>query len=204
MLGEAYAFGVVWSFALKSLAVLVLRFKSPGEREWRVPVNLKIGRVELPIGLAAITLALFTVALVNLVTKQVATISGSLFTVVIYTAFVLSERATARRRQATDAAHRALDQFHLVPASDVGLRTGVGAAGQRAGARARSQQPRASQVGAEPHRHREAGHRGDDRAAPARARHRLHGTSRAIACSETTSRRSSRGWCRLPSARGGR
>ncbi len=121
ILGEAYAFGVVWSFALKSLAVLVLRFRSPGEREWRVPVNLKIGRVELPIGLAAITLALFTVALVNLVTKQVATISGSLFTVVIYTAFVLSERATARRHQAQDAAHHALDQFHLVPASDVGL-----------------------------------------------------------------------------------
>ena len=121
ILGEAYAFGVVWSFALKSLAVLVLRFRSPGEREWRVPVNLKVGRVELPIGLAAITLALFTVALVNLVTKQVATISGSLFTVVIYSAFVLSERATARRRQAMDAAHHALDQFHLVPASDVGL-----------------------------------------------------------------------------------
>ena len=121
ILGEAYAFGVVWSFALKSLAVLVLRFRSPGEREWRVPMNLKIGRVELPIGLAAITLALFTVAIVNLVTKQVATISGSLFTVVIYSAFVLSERATARRRQAKDAAHDALDQFHLVPASDVGL-----------------------------------------------------------------------------------
>ena len=29
LLGEAYAFGVVWSFALKSLAVLVLRFRDP-------------------------------------------------------------------------------------------------------------------------------------------------------------------------------
>jgi amino acid transporter len=120
VLGEAYAFGVVWSFALKALAVLVLRFRSPGEREWRVPVNLRIGRVELPIGLAAITLALFTVALVNLVTKQVATVSGSLFTIVIYTAFVMSERATAKRREAADKAHHALDQFHLVPAADVG------------------------------------------------------------------------------------
>lgn len=121
VLGEAYAFGVVWSFALKALAVLVLRFRSPGEREWRVPANLRIGRTELPIGLAAITLALFTVALVNLVTKQVATISGSIFTVVIYAAFVLSERATARRRKAEASAHHALDQFHLVPAADVGL-----------------------------------------------------------------------------------
>ena len=120
VLGEAYAFGVVWSFALKALAVLVLRFRSPGEREWRVPVNIRIGRIELPIGLAAITLALFSVALVNLVTKQVATISGSIFTVVIYIAFVLSERATARRRKAEASAHHALDQFHLVPAADVG------------------------------------------------------------------------------------
>jgi amino acid transporter len=120
VLGEAYAFGVVWSFALKALAVLVLRFRSPGEREWRVPVNIRVGRVELPIGLAAITLALFTVALVNLVTKQVATISGSIFTIVIYAAFVLSERATTKRREAADKAHHALDQFHLVPAAEVG------------------------------------------------------------------------------------
>src|SRR6185295_3567581 len=29
-LGEAYAFGVIWSFAFKALAVAVLRFKDPG------------------------------------------------------------------------------------------------------------------------------------------------------------------------------
>ena len=28
MLGEAYAFGVVWSFAMKALSVLVLRYKT--------------------------------------------------------------------------------------------------------------------------------------------------------------------------------
>ena len=37
-LGEAYAFGVIWSFAFKSLAMLVLRFKYKGERGWKVPV----------------------------------------------------------------------------------------------------------------------------------------------------------------------
>ncbi len=31
VLGEAYAFGVMWSFAMKGLAVLVLRYKQPGE-----------------------------------------------------------------------------------------------------------------------------------------------------------------------------
>ncbi len=30
MLGEAYAFGVVWSFSMNALSVLVLRFKMPG------------------------------------------------------------------------------------------------------------------------------------------------------------------------------
>src|SRR6266704_887625 len=33
VLGEAYAFGVMWSFAMKGLAVLVLRYKQPGKRE---------------------------------------------------------------------------------------------------------------------------------------------------------------------------
>jgi hypothetical protein len=117
ILGEAYAFGVIWSFALKSLSVLVLRFKDPSPREWRVPLNLKIGSVELPIGLAAITLALLSVAVVNLFTKEVATIAGASFTLLVYVAFVLSERATARRKKE----HHALDQFQLLPAPDVGL-----------------------------------------------------------------------------------
>ena len=43
----------MWSFAMKGLAVLVLRYKQPGEREFRVPFNFKIGRLEIPIGLAA-------------------------------------------------------------------------------------------------------------------------------------------------------
>ena len=44
LLGEAYAFGVVWSFALQSLSMLVLRYKVPGNREWRVPFNLRDSR----------------------------------------------------------------------------------------------------------------------------------------------------------------
>src|ERR1700685_3878247 len=50
-LGEAYAFGVIWSFTFNSLAMLVLRRKYKGERGWKVPVNLRIGNRELPIGL---------------------------------------------------------------------------------------------------------------------------------------------------------
>ena len=42
LLGEAYAFGVIWSFAMKGLAVLLLRFTEPGPREFRVPMNIKL------------------------------------------------------------------------------------------------------------------------------------------------------------------
>ena len=57
VLGEAYAFGVVWSFAFKSLAMFVLRYKQPDAptREWKVPLNPRIGGRELPVGLGLIT-----------------------------------------------------------------------------------------------------------------------------------------------------
>ena len=80
MLGEAYAFGVMWSFAMKGLAVLVLRYKQPGKREFRVPLNLKVGSIEIPVGLGLITLTLVALCVINLFTKQVATISGVAFT----------------------------------------------------------------------------------------------------------------------------
>jgi amino acid transporter len=120
LLGEAYAFGVVWSFALKSLAVLVLRYRDPGPREWRVPLNFRIGSLELPVGLALVTTALFAIALVNLLTKQLATISGVTFTLVLYLVFIFSERHNARRRLAEQASG-GLDQFQLLPAEDLGL-----------------------------------------------------------------------------------
>src|SRR5262249_44148003 len=114
LLGEAYAFGVVWSFAFKALAVLVLRFTEPGDREWRVPLNVQIGRVEVPIGLALITVILFSAAFINLFPKQVATISGVGFTLVLYAAFVASERSTSRR-----IAGGELDQFQLLSAPEI-------------------------------------------------------------------------------------
>ena len=89
LLGDAYAFGIVWSFAMKGLSVLVLRFKQPQKREWKVPLNFRIGGKELPLGLSLITLVLFAIALINLVTKKVATIWGMVFTVVIYAIFLL-------------------------------------------------------------------------------------------------------------------
>jgi amino acid transporter len=115
ILGEAYAFGVMWSFALKGLAVLVLRYKQPGAREFRVPVNMKIGSMEVPIGLALVTAILFALCIVNLFTKQVATISGVTFTLVFFAIFTISERTTRKRA----SAQAGLDQFNLEPGEDL-------------------------------------------------------------------------------------
>src|SRR5260370_32270429 len=36
-LGEAYAFGVIWSFVFQALSMVILRFKDPRPREFKVP-----------------------------------------------------------------------------------------------------------------------------------------------------------------------
>lgn len=120
MLGEAYAFGVVWSFAMKALSVLLLRFKNHEERAYRVPLNIRIGGVEIPVGLGLITLALFVLASINVLTKQVATISGVCFTLMFFTMFALTERYNRRRRAGE---HKEVEQFRLDFSEDVSTDT---------------------------------------------------------------------------------
>ncbi len=120
VLGEAYAFGVVWSFFFNALSMLVLRVKDKSVRTWRVPGNVRLGGREIPLGLGAIALVLLTVACVNLVTKQVATVSGLAITAVFSTIFFVSERITARRREHERAG---LDQFNLLPRDTVAPET---------------------------------------------------------------------------------
>src|ERR1700676_2480625 len=120
MLGEAYAFGVVWSFAMKALAVLVLRFKMSGAREWKVPLNFHVGKTEIPVGLGLIALALLSLAIINVLTKKVATISGLSFTIIFFVIFQLSEKYNKRRA----SAHREeLEKFRLVAADDVSAKS---------------------------------------------------------------------------------
>ena len=126
MLGEAYAFGVVWSFAMKALSVLVLRYKQPEGREWKVPLNFRIGKTEIPIGLMIITVALFALAIINVLTKKVATISGVSFTILFFIVFELSEVYNKKHR----VAHaQEMEKFRLDTRSDlsapaVGVRPG--------------------------------------------------------------------------------
>ncbi|PYX19806.1 MAG: hypothetical protein DMG82_24340 [Acidobacteria bacterium] len=115
VLGEAYAFGVLWSFVLKSLGVLVLRFKRPGPREFRVPLNFRFHGTEIPLGLGTITLALLAIAATNLLTKPVATISGISFSAFLFLVFTASERFT--QKHGLLRTHG--DQFQLTQQSDL-------------------------------------------------------------------------------------
>ncbi len=126
-LGEAYAFGVIWSFTFNSLAMLVLRWKYHGERGWKVPPNLRIGKVELPIGLFSVFLVLLSVAVVNLFTKSVATMSGIVFAAAFFIVFSISERQNLRKHAMT--ARQMKDQFQLehqdtVSRESVAIRSG--------------------------------------------------------------------------------
>jgi amino acid transporter len=110
-LANLYAFGVIWSFAMKGMAVLVLRYTHPGDREYRVPLNFRIFGVEIPVGLSLITLVLLGIAIVNLFTKKEATIAGVTFSIFLFIVFSISERYTHHVRGSSQ--HVEMDQFHL-------------------------------------------------------------------------------------------
>ena len=125
-LGEAYAFGVVWSFVFKALSMAVLRFRDQRPRAWRVPFNVRIGKWEYPAGLGLIFLVLLATALVNLVTKRVATEWGVAFTVIFFVLFTTSEWLGRHRHGAVEH----LEKFNVrhTPELDparIGLRGAV-------------------------------------------------------------------------------
>jgi amino acid transporter len=97
LLGEAYAFGVVWTFIMTSFSILVLRYKDKSPREWKVPPNIVIGKFELPIGLVFVFIILFALGFSNLFTKPIATEGGVSFTIVLTLLFFFSERANKRK-----------------------------------------------------------------------------------------------------------
>src|SRR5712672_2007102 len=92
-LANLYAFGVIWSFAMNGLAVLVLRYTKPGKREFQVPLNFTIFGTQFPVGLGLITLILFFIAFVNLFTKPIATVAGGAFSILLFIVFTISERS---------------------------------------------------------------------------------------------------------------
>jgi amino acid transporter len=126
VLAGLYAFGVIWSFALKSLAVLVLRFTEPENRQWKVPGNFHIGGREIPVGLILISAVLLITALVNLFTKSEATIAGVTFSAVFFALFSYSEHRVTKARHGKP---ENLDQFRVYGNQELGS----GALGVRPG-----------------------------------------------------------------------
>ncbi len=130
-LGEAYAFGVIWSFVFKTLAMCVLRFKDKSHRQYEVPLNIrtktKDGKeIDYPIGIMIIFLILLSTALINLLTKKTATIWGCGFTAVFLLAFVILEQISHRK---LGYRHEHLEQFNersgeSVTADTMGLQHG--------------------------------------------------------------------------------
>ncbi|HXJ41236.1 MAG TPA: APC family permease [Bryobacteraceae bacterium] len=108
-LGEAYAFGVVWSFFLKALGVMVLRFHRH-DQEYKMPLNFHFAGREWPVGLALTTMLLGLVAIANLFSKRIATIWGISFTVVFFVLFTVSERINLRRLKEKKSG---LEEFNL-------------------------------------------------------------------------------------------
>jgi len=111
MLGEAYAFGVIWSFTFNSISMLVLRWKYKGERGWKVPPNIRIGKTEIPVGLISVFMVLLATATVNLFTKSIATVSGIAFAIAFFIVFTVSERINLRKHAQT--AKEMKDHFQL-------------------------------------------------------------------------------------------
>jgi amino acid transporter len=111
LLGEAYAFGVIWSFTFNALAMLVLRWRYSGERGWKVPPNIRIGKTEIPIGLISVFMVLLSTATVNLLTKSIATESGIVFAAGFFIVFTISERRNLRQHELT--ARQMKDYFQL-------------------------------------------------------------------------------------------
>jgi len=107
-LANLYAFGVIWSFAMNGLAVLVLRYTQPGQREFQVPLNFYVRGVQIPV-VSPDHADLFAIAITNLFTKPVATIAGGIFSVILYVVFTISER----RAKHGGVAHVEMDQFNL-------------------------------------------------------------------------------------------
>ena len=109
LLGEAYAFGVVWSFFLKALGVLVLRYHRK-DQEYKFPLNIRLGGVEIPIGLGATTLLLGMTAVANLFSKKNATIYGVIFTIILFVIFTVSEHINRKKMHGVK---HGLEEFNL-------------------------------------------------------------------------------------------
>jgi amino acid transporter/nucleotide-binding universal stress UspA family protein len=100
LLGEAYSFGVLWSLTFDTMSMIILRVRKPElDREWMFPFNIKAGNVYFPVVMVAILFVLLVTTAMNMLTKEVATIGGVLFTVTFFSIFHISEKLNEKKAQ---------------------------------------------------------------------------------------------------------
>lgn len=119
LIGEAYAFGVLWSLVFKTVGLIILRFKADMPRDWKFPLNLRTERFDIPVGMMAVFAVLITVSVVNLLTKKVATVSGIAFSIVFFIVFQVSENLNRKKAQLYDPGEDSDEKMNLRKEADI-------------------------------------------------------------------------------------
>lgn len=98
LIGQAYAFGVLWSFVFELASIVVLRFKErERKRLFLMPFNVKFDHYLIPVGGILVVIVVILLALTNLITKQVAAVTGISFAAFFFLIFSVSERLNAQK-----------------------------------------------------------------------------------------------------------
>lgn len=98
LIGQAYAFGVLWSFVFTLVSIVVLRFKErEKKRTFLMPLNIKYDHYLVPVGGVLVVIVVVVLALTNLITKQIATVTGISFAAFFFLIFNVSEKLNARK-----------------------------------------------------------------------------------------------------------
>ena len=98
-LANLYAFGVIWSFTMNGLAVLVLRYTRPGPARIPGAVQFLYSRRANSRWSRLDHADAFLIAVTNLFTKPVATMAGGAFSILLFIVFTISERRAHQRRR---------------------------------------------------------------------------------------------------------
>ncbi len=121
LIGEAYAFGVLWSLVFKTLSLILLRFREDMPRDWMFPLNIKTGKYDIPVGMCLVLMVLITASVTNLMTKKIATVSGLIFTAVFYAIFQISENLNRKKAQLYMQDDDSEEKLNIRKESDISL-----------------------------------------------------------------------------------
>jgi hypothetical protein len=97
--------------------MVVLRFKDKSPREYKVPLNVRVGNTEIPVGLLVIFTILLVTAGLNVLTKEVATMGGVAITAFFLVIFGVSEYYHEKKLKGQKHAHR--EQFNKSMTAEV-------------------------------------------------------------------------------------